>query len=204
MTLPTPSLSDVGDRGFIPGIRAVGKFGGASDGEFGLPPGGLEYQLFVEAGSYSSEGTPATELDYFLGVQPGTLAALSSMSIAHGSAVQRTFTAEAGDVVMFEWNFLTDSRSPDYADYDQQADDDFAFVRVTPGAITKLADTKAAAIPSSHSFNHETGYRVFHYAISQSGTYTLTLGVVDAGEYRGACALLIRDLQVRPATAQTP
>ena len=97
-----------------------------------------------------------------------------------GSAIQQSFYAEAGDVLMFDWNFLTDEnvREPEYTD--------FLWVHLQQpnnnprDPVLGHANQRTSNFSSSaSSFDLERGYQTREFNLGQTGTYTLTLGVHD-------------------------
>lgn len=69
----------------------------------GPTEGTFQARITSSTGSVS-EG----EVETFLGLANGSLDGLGNGNVTQGSAMQTTFTAQAGDIVSFQWNFLTD------------------------------------------------------------------------------------------------
>jgi len=100
-----------------------------------------------------------------------------------GSAIQQSFYADAGDVLTFDWNFLTDEFTavppePDYyTDFlwgyleGPSSNEETVFAHVNQDPSNFFA--------SASIFNDETGYHTFTFTFAESGTFTLTLGVHD-------------------------
>ncbi|GGA04420.1 hypothetical protein CYANOKiyG1_16810 [Okeania sp. KiyG1] len=59
-----------------------------------------------------------------------------------------------------------------------------------------LADTNSSFMFSLASFFEETGYQSFSHTFSESGTYTLGFGVVDAGDTVVDSGLLIDNVEL--------
>ncbi len=76
---------------------------------------------------------------------------------------------EAGSILQFHWQYLTDESLPDI---------DFSFV-VLDGNILFLADLSAAHHDSDTPFAYESGYRTFVVRLATGGTHTIGVGVVD-------------------------
>ncbi|WP_202221034.1 trypsin-like serine protease [Okeania sp. KiyG1] len=131
------------------------------------------------------------EIEEFLGLTAGSLENLSGRFPFEGSAIKQTFTANAGDMVSFDFNFLTDELAAE--DFGEEMFNDFSFVSLS-GADTYLdllADTSSDFVPSDTYFFNETGYQSFYYEIRETGTYTLGFGVADAEEFTGFSGLLV-------------
>lgn len=165
--------STIGDTS----IQTAKQFGnGATDGssEAFLSTASVASDKFNFSGK---DAVASSKLETFLGLAPGNLNSLESSTfrVTQGSAIKQTFTANAGDTLSLNYNFLTDENK-------QSLDfNSFAFAVLQPDTI-KLADTFSSFKPSSTFFNQETGFQTFSTVIPTSGTYTLELGAVDVGE----------------------
>ncbi|NEP80514.1 MAG: trypsin-like serine protease [Okeania sp. SIO3B3] len=140
------------------------------------------------------------EIEEFLGLAAGSLEDLSGSFPFEGSAIKQTFTANAGDILSFDFNFLTDELAAE--DLGEEMFNDFSFVSLS-GADTYLdllADTSSDFVPSNTYFFDETGYQSFSYEIRETGTYTLGFGVADAEEFTGFSGLLVDNVKL----ASTP
>jgi hypothetical protein len=141
---------------------------------FGVAPtDGTQQALLSSGGNTVSDSS----LEAFLGLSSGSLDGLGNGNATQGSAIRQTFTANAGEVINFNWNFLTDEFTPTFFN-------DFSFVAITPvaGAI-ELADTNSSFVSAlGTGFFEQTGYQSFSFTIPTSGTYVLGLGVVDVSD----------------------
>jgi len=168
--------------------------GGASvvDSGFGVTPTEGSYQLFMTTGSgavspgaaETAMGLPNNSIRKIFrdGIrQPGE--SRGHFPIA-GSAVQQSFDVVAvGDLITFDWNFLTDefTRNPSepdlYTDFlwghleGPSSTQEFVFAHANQGASNFSA--------SSSTFDQETGYQTFTFTFTEAGAYTLTLGIHD-------------------------
>jgi hypothetical protein len=120
-----------------------------------------------------------------------------------GSAMKlSTITVAAGSTLTFDWNFLTNEATP-------SSYNDFAFVSIN--GLRELADTNSTFALSPTVFNEQTGYKQFSYTFRAAGTYTIGLGVVDAGDKTVDSALVVDNFsltsngvyQVNLASGQT-
>jgi hypothetical protein len=145
-------------------------------------------------------------LEEFLGVSAflgdNSLDSVATATPIEGSAIRQTFTAQAGQILSFSWNFLT-NESVDRAAVDSL--NDFAFVLIQSdfsNQLFSLADTRSDFSSSSTLFNNETGFRNYSYTIPTTGTYSVGLGVVDVGESTGTSGLLVDNVAVpEPSSA---
>jgi hypothetical protein len=133
-----------------------------------------------------------SQLESFLGLGAGTLDGLGNGNAKEGSAIKQTFTANAGDILSFKWNFLTNEQTP-WADARYN---DFAFVTLI--SVNTLANTYSGFVnaPFVSGFSEQTGFQTFSRVLPSAGTYTLGIGVVDVTDTLGASGLLVDDVQL--------
>ena len=79
---------------------------------FGSGPRGGSYQAFLDTGDGTSLGTATTDaIETFLGIPNGFVSNMSPVPAffqpMDGSSLKQTFSASAGEVLSFQWNFLT-------------------------------------------------------------------------------------------------
>ncbi|MEH2456792.1 hypothetical protein [Nostoc sp.] len=181
---------------------------------FGSGPTEGQYEALLSTGG-GSFADPIIE--QILGLKAGSLdnlVPLTPVPPNHphtqpptGSAIEQTFTAKAGDTLIFNWDFLTNELSrTDVA----TSLPDFSFVSLSSkdssiSLLSELADTSSSSLVTSPTeFFQETGFQTFSYSIPTDGTYTLGIGVsnkfdnfIDSGllidnvklEHMGACHL---------------
>ncbi len=114
-----------------------------------------------------------SQLQSFFSLPAGTLNGLGNGNVDEGSAIKQTFAANAGDVLSFDWNFLTRQTTPDVLN-------DFAYVVLNGQAIT-LANTHSTFFPTATTYFHETHFQTYTYNIPTTGNFTLGFSVVDVG-----------------------
>ncbi len=126
------------------------------------------------------------ELTQFLNINPLNLTALGD--VFEGSALKTTFTVKAGDILTFDWNFLSDSKDGD----ERGLYNDFAFVMLS-GTVDELADTFSPFLGAltTTNFENQTGFTTFSYRFTTAGTYTLGIGVADVGDGSRDSGLLV-------------
>ena len=131
------------------------------------------------------------ELESFLGLNGGSLNNLSNSfpsqgtirrNVTEGSAIAKTITVSAGDRLTFDYNFLTN----DYLPYN-----DFAFSSVSSATTERIASIQSDLEVSSTNFVEETGLGTFSHTFTNSGTFTIGVGVVDVGDRIVDSALLV-------------
>ena len=146
--------------------------------DLGIFPTEGTYQALINNG-YSDAGGSVidSDLEEFLDLAPGSLDNLVDSDATEGSFIKQTFTVEAGDVVSFDWNFLTNEATPS-AEFN-----DTAFLTVN-GFTFELADTGANFVEANNvdEFNEQTDTQTLAFSIANAGTYTIGFGVVDVGD----------------------
>ena len=141
----------------------------------------------------------ASTLELFLGLGNGALEQLA-ISVGQGvpwegSAIKQTFTANAGSILIFNWQYLTDEGLAIPVD--------FAFV-VLDGNILFLADNSAATHDSDTPFVYESDYRTFVVRLATGGTHTIGIGVIDTYDSAVNSGVLLDNFRIVPAFAGTP
>ncbi|HAC63540.1 MAG TPA: hypothetical protein DCF68_08360 [Cyanothece sp. UBA12306] len=136
----------------------------------GVTPTEGIYQAVISNGNGSVSDS---QLEMFVGFNPGELDSLLNVNVTEGSAIQRDITVAAGDTVSFDWNFLTNEGQNSYYN-------DSAFVAISDGFSDKLADTYHQLNPSNTTLGQGTGYGTFSHQFINGGTYTLSVGILDA------------------------
>jgi len=164
----------------------------------GAAPSGNPFQAFIGNVGTSvyafgpGVAAPAASLNSALGLAPGALDTLKlggdAGSVAFGSAIQQSFSANAGDQLHFNWNFLSDETS-------NPAGNDFAFL-LLDGNLHRIANTFTPSGITTTVFTNETGYQSLSAVIPTSGVHTIAFGVVDVNDGFGASAVLIDNVRI--------
>ena len=150
----------------------------STENSLGIFPTDGTYLALISSGDSDAGGSVVdSDLEEFLDLAPGSLDGLTGGDAFEGSAIKQTFTAEAGDIVSFDWNFLTNENTP------ATTFNDTAFFNVD-GFTFELADTGSTFVDAADvdEFNEQTGNQTLTFAISTAGTYTIGFGVVDVGD----------------------
>jgi hypothetical protein len=150
-----------------------------------IPNDGLKDAL-IEA--VSGDTLNASDVTSFLGVSNATLQSIKSgfTDFTEGSAIKQSFSANVGDVVKFDWKFLTNESITSQWD--------FSFITLNSSAFA-LGDTNVDSgfLPSlSTEYDLETsGWRQYSLTIPTTGIYTLGFGVLQARDNQASSALLV-------------
>ena len=139
-------------------------------------------------------------LEAFLGLGAGDIDAIVTTNdvlfgAREGSAIKQTFFANAGAVLSFDWNFLTNELLP------INDTNDTAFWTIIPGGANFLADTFSAFIPAATVLDAQTGFQTVNFVIPATGFYTLGFAVVDVSDLALGSVLLVDNVQVVPEPA---
>ena len=139
-------------------------------------------------GSYlavlNTNGASQENIESFLGLSQNTLDQQGNGDVTSGAATELQLQVTAGDVVTFDWNFVT----TDYLPYN-----DYAAVTIN-GQVVELTDV--AALGNLIGNTSSTGWETFSYTATESGTLNLGFAVLDVGDTVVDLHLLIDNLQV--------
>lgn len=133
----------------------------------------------------------------FLGLEAGSLNNLGKGQVTKGSSIQQIFTGKAGDILHFDYNFLTNEVLPPVNF------SDLSFVSITSfsdssiSSLLELANVSdVTSTTSLTEFFEETGFQPFSFKLPTTGTYTLGIGVINVGDIAFDSGLLIDNVKV--------
>lgn len=193
--------ANVGAASLDTGAIGVGPLQGASQGVLGtaLSDGAVAEGVVgnaFENGIFSSD--VADNLPTKVWKEYLDKTGLSGASgVTEGSALQITFTADAGEYFSFGFDFLTNDVSRDPSIYT-----DFAWYELNPPTGNKesgvIAHTNQGGFStfSGPDYEHHTGIQTFYINIAATGTYTMTLGVNNVEDSFRDSALVIDWMQI--------
>lgn len=162
---------------------------------FGSNPTNGTYQALITNGTGAVSDA---QLETALGLSAGAIDALSNGNATQGSALQfQPITVQAGDILSFDWNFLTKESTP------SSFQNDFGFVAIGNSSLSELADTHSSFIPFTGSFNEQTGYGTFTYQFTQAGTFKVGVGVVDVRNKFVDSGLLLDNFSITSGNSST-
>ena len=166
----------------------------------------LNEQGFLRTGTSSQETghVAAGALETFFSLEGDTLE--TSKNGQEGSGIAQSITVGDGDMLSFDWNFLTNENSREPG----SSEPDFAFWSLVPEGTTS-DEVNVLAIPSDADesasgtdFDDQTGFESVSNYVLTSGTYLLGFGVVDVEDKDVNSALLIDNVQVTAAPTAVP
>ncbi|HUT32753.1 MAG TPA: hypothetical protein VNE39_04660 [Planctomycetota bacterium] len=172
------------------------------DATFGSGPIEGTYQAFMNTldGSAPLLANQAA-IEVFLGLPAGRLDAINSSDAIEGSAIRQSLTGDAGDILSFDWNFLTNEIE------EGEGVNDFAFwclVNLDTGQLLADIFTPGFVASPTAMFEDETGFRNVTFALPSGGTFVLGFGVVDVGDPDVASGLLIDNVSLTSTNAEIP
>lgn len=148
--------------------------------QFGAGPTAAPSQVVLDL---ESNTVSRAELETFLGLPAGSLSGLGSGIANEGSAIATTFSAQTGDTVSFDWNFVTTLVG--------FSANDVAFVSLTGVPPSQLAASDSPGLtPGADNFinfprvgffslsESSTGSQSFSANIPADGNYTLGIGLI--------------------------
>lgn len=135
-----------------------------------------------------AEPVSAADLETALGLAADALSpdAGGGVFAYEGSALFQTVTVQAGDVLSFDWTFLSNAASgPDYA-----------FV-VIDGTVFDLGSGATLSAGSTHGFGFTSGAQTFVSSpFAVGGAITVGFGVVDVNDFSSSSALSFDNVSV--------
>lgn len=137
---------------------------------------------------------PIADLEAFFGLGAGTIASVNPGDGIYvdppieGSGILDTFDFVAGDVISFDYNFMTDELTPDLVN-------DYAFVSIG-GQVALLDHVLGSPSYVSSYYYRETGYQSFSYSAPFGGVLDFGVGIVDVADGAFDSALLIDNIRV--------
>ncbi|MGB3755976.1 MAG: hypothetical protein WBA07_06325 [Rivularia sp. (in: cyanobacteria)] len=158
--------------------------------DIGIPPTDGEFQALITNGFSDAGGSvEESDLSQFIDLPSGSLDALLGGDATEGSGIKQIFNAQAGDILEFDFSFLTNEGTP------SSTFNDSAFFSVG-GFTQQLADTSDSTFSdqSVERFFQATETQPKKILIQQAGTYELGFGIVDLSDTVVDSGLLIDDV----------
>ena len=152
----------------------------------------------------NNAGVPVAQLEAFLGVPVGALSTLMNGVVRNGSAIRQAVSLNAGNVVTFQANFLTNEFPTPGTPFN-----DFAFLSQVGGGSLQLQTlgnvTSQPLVPAPPlttaagiTYVRQTGYRTFSFTAPMAGQYNVGFGAVNVSDTFAPSALLLDNVTVVP------
>lgn len=177
----------------LPGWNKIGKSLGETSA-IGVTPTQGTFQGYINnTGNFAS---PIVPLVTFLDVPGSSIIALGQGSPTTGSAISQDLTVSAGDVLTFDWNFLTDEHN------EGVAYNDFAIFTIgnTPYLLASRNSTffTLDLVMPPAGFDGQTHWATQNYTFPSSGTFKVAFAVFNVGDAGHDSVLLVDGVTVTP------
>jgi len=145
-------------------------------------------------GSTPDDGT----LDAFLGFATGDIDTLSPSGnpATEGSAVTLMLAASAGDVLSYDFNFLSSETLADASTYR-----DFFFSSIRVGEEGEMVRDDVLLMtrqPTASGAWSQSGWQSLEYTFTGTGTFRVAFGVVDVEDTAVSSAVMIDNIRKTP------
>ncbi|MEM1392375.1 MAG: hypothetical protein AAF757_21045 [Cyanobacteria bacterium P01_D01_bin.116] len=189
-------LGTAEDRGTFQNWRTIGDTS-IETKEIGIAPTDGESQALITNGFSDSGGSVVeSDLSEFLGLTSGSLDILLDGNATEGSGIKQTFTAQAGDILEFDYTLLTNEAIPNETFNDSAF---FSLGETSQGKFAlEIADTSDPTFSdkSVEGYSEATDTKTIKVAISEAGTYELGFGVVDLSDTIVDSGILLDDVKL--------
>jgi hypothetical protein len=165
----------------IGAVSITGVYGGVNPTE-----GALQAHLVNQS------GIDITALEAFLLQPAGSIDTYLGHANTEGSAIKRTVTVKAGDIMYVDYNFITTENIPSQWDA--------ALLSISGNGLTMLASTynsdfiTIAGNPGNDIY--QTGYKTFTYTFLSAGTYTIGLLPLNGYDSETNSGLLVDNFRI--------
>ena len=131
-----------------------------------------------------------------MGVSGSSILALGAGTPTTGSAISQDITILAGDVLAFDWNFLTDEHDEalqynDFAMFTISSTANFLASRDSTFSTLNL-------VSPPPGFDGQTNYATQNYTFTSPGTYKIGFAVFNVGDAGHNSVLLLDSVAVTP------
>jgi hypothetical protein len=192
-------INGISDEGFEAGFTGWSTIGNTyiENSFVGIAPTEGTQQAHLSTGVpfSSTPAAPVGAIESFLGVASGAIDAMggSFTPTTEGSAITRTITVNAGDVVSFDWTFLTGEFIG--SNFDK------SFVSITGNGLQLLANTQNGIIPGAeYTYSWSPNIGTTNEVLNVSaGTYTVL--VTDANGCTATTSITVTEPTALVATA---
>lgn len=181
------------ETGDLTGWTLIG-YGSAQNSSIGVTPSAGSFQGYINnTGNFSaSAATVVTSL----GVSGPAILALGAGTPTTGSSISQDVTVSAGDVLSFDWNFLTDEHN------EGVAYNDFVIFTISSSAFFLASRdstffTLDLASPPT-GFDGQTHWATQTYTFPSTGTFKLGFAVFNVGDAGHDSVLLVDSVSIVP------
>lgn len=154
------------------------------DETFGIEPRDGNYFALID-----STGSTQTRLraEQFLNLERFMLDQVVDGSVSRVSALKRDITVQAGSVLEFDWQLLTND----------SVREDFGFVTISgANEVDLLGTVRSANLPSATPFARETSFDTYRHVFDTAGTFTIGIGVAQVTSTFEDTAIVLDRLEI--------
>ncbi len=151
---------------------------------------------FNVSGNPATRTLPADNLEAFVDLSVGGLDGSDPFFdfATEGSAIKQNLTVNAGDVLTFSANFLTNDDDSDGSGFG-----DYAFLVVDGSLEQILANVATATLNPASTYAEQTGEQTYSYIFPANGDFPVAIGVVDIGDDRQSSAFVVSNVELTTA-----
>ena len=148
---------------------------------------------FNFSGNPATRTLPADNLEAFVDLSVGQLDGPDFFFdlATEGSAIKQNLTVNAGDVLTFSANFLTNDDDSDGSGFG-----DHAFLVVDGSLKQILVNVATATLNPASTYAKQTGEQTYTYIFPASGDFPVAIGVVDIGDDRQSSAFVVSNFEL--------
>lgn len=139
-------------------------------------------------GTFNYSGIPAISVSSLDPSYQQALSLVLGIAVTQGSAIRWTPTVKAGDMLSFDWKFLTNEAN--------SSKNDTAFLVINNNPI-KLADVTNAQTPGTSDYLKETSLNTYNYTFINAGDYDIAFAIVDATDNNQTSALQVTNANLQ-------
>src|ERR1051326_4995753 len=158
----------------------------------GVTPSQGTYDAFIyNTGNFAADISLVVP---FLGVPGSSILGLGQGNPTTGSAISQDITVSAGDVLSFDWNFLTDewNEDPQYNDFAMFTIGTDPFFLASRGSTHATLDL----VSPPPGFDGQTHWANQTYTFTAGGTYKLGFAIFNVGDAGHDSLLLVDSVSV--------
>jgi hypothetical protein len=172
------------EAGNLSGWSSIGA-AGVQTASFGITPTVATYEGYIETTGNATE--LASTVVAAMGIPGSAIAPITTGTPTRGTGLWQNVTVSGGDVLTFDWNFISDELNED------PMYNDFAFWSINASAFLLASRNSSTFTPSvtPAGFDGGTGWGTQTYTFPSAGTYQIGFGTFNVQDTGHNSALLL-------------